>query len=221
MPDEIITDVSDLLSLLGQWKGKPSIFRGMARVDDLLIPSIGRCPPPKVHTREKAEQRIFRRFKERVLPYLTFLPRDDWEWLAVAQHHGLPTRLLDWSRNPLVALYFAVERDLNEDSAIYVFSHGAIVDKDADPDPFAVKRVLRFQPPAISDRIVQQAGLFTVHPSPEIPLADPKLTKARIPSAARRELKRELFKLGISRGSLFPGLDGAVADITWEGTGIY
>jgi len=217
-----IRDISDLLSVLKEWKDRPSIFRGMSSDQHRLLPSIGRCPlHARLGKRSSVESRIFRRFKDRSLPHLGFTPRDDWEWLAVAQHFGLPTRLLDWTANPLIAAFFAVEREGAADSAIFVCEIRAVLDKTKFHDPFAITEVVRFTPPAITDRIVQQSGLFTAHPHPEKAFEPSGMWKLRIPNSERRNIKRELFKLGVSRGVLFPGLDGIAADLTWEGTGIH
>lgn len=54
-------------------------------------------------------ERMLDDFKRRALPFVDMVPRNDFEWLFLMQHHGVPTRLLDWTTNALVALYFAID----------------------------------------------------------------------------------------------------------------
>src|SRR5262245_27002343 len=150
------------------------------------------------------------------VPYLSFAPRSEWEWLALAEHHGLPTRLLDWTRNPLVAAFFAVESASETDAAIYAYSTTVSVDSAKQSDPFGIDGVLRFRPSHITHRIVVQKGLFTAHAKPSEVFQSPHLTRAIIPAAHRAELRIRLYRYGITRGSLFQGLDGLSAEIAWR-----
>jgi len=78
------------------------IFRGLSNATWKLVPKAGR-PDFKGN-----DQALFESWKLKAIEYLSIRPDSDWDWLAIAQHHGLATRLLDWTTNPLNAAYFAV-----------------------------------------------------------------------------------------------------------------
>lgn len=81
-------------------------FRGHRNSGYRLSPSALR-----VGSFRDTESIMLKRFMQDAQSFLVDAPTDKWEWLFLAQHHGVPTRLLDWSENALVALYFACERE--------------------------------------------------------------------------------------------------------------
>jgi hypothetical protein len=80
----------------------------VARSSYTLTPRLYRHPATTdLNELVKIEAAMLSRFKQRSLPYLTSRPPEDWEFLFLMQHFGVPTRLLDWTESPLIALYFA------------------------------------------------------------------------------------------------------------------
>jgi len=228
--DEYTAAIDSLASTL---RGRFSLFRGQTK-DDPLFPKIARgnfrglCFFEKL---EAVERRMVERFKREAQLFASISGRSDWDLLALAQHHGMATRLLDWSFNPLVALWFATCRDepqLESEPSGVVWVFRPVEDDFAKPEcesPFAGARTKVFRPTHVSERIRAQAGCFTVHkydqisgfvPFEKIAVYKPCLAKIVIGQGKAASIQERLNLYGTNRASLFPGLDGLCKQIEWE-----
>ncbi len=118
----------DLQELLfeGSWNGSlgrfrsPWAFRGLSQTDYCLDTTLMRLGGPF----EELERHLLRNFMK--YAHRDVVERDSyWHWLSVAQHHGLPTRLMDWTHSPLVAMHFATANTdkFDRDGAVWCINY--------------------------------------------------------------------------------------------------
>ena len=184
------------------------------------------------------EERILRIFKRKAIHFLKNVPDrdDDFEWLALMQDHGAPTRLLDFTWSPYVAAFFALHNTTQE--GVIWACNPVEIEKQKKVDleqpgsfrkhflsggsPFAYLG----EPRAMNRRLIAQSGTFLVpgildksieeilkdYPNPE-----ETLVKFIMPASKVREKgMRELYRMNITQATLFPDLDGLARSLAYE-----
>lgn len=201
-------------NMIGKYPIMNFTFRGHKRADYKLISSLQRCCSFEKEYIENRTLTNFRKYGESFSPQLN---ESIWKNMIIAQHHGLPTRLLDFSISPLVALYFALD-DIhsNDTAAIWAISHvklNQLLPQDYKDilnkrmgRSFTVEALnemrisisdynrdmgnsslLFIEPPSIDQRIINQFSHFALVPDCIDPLDD-FLDKIKIPNVAYKFL---------------------------------
>lgn len=229
--EEAIRTVTDLLDRLNGVRaaGRVLWYRGQSNYAWGLQPRVARN---RGHLESEAD--MLKRFRQDALSRVRERPWTSWEWMFIAQHHGLPTRLLDWSENPLVGLFFAVEDSAREidptDGALFELDPEEL-NKAAFAD---APRVIMFDedgfldgylPGAASgprqgpiaavagrnfDRIIAQFGTFTVFHREPVDLQAVQggacVRKTRVPAAAKPHILAELNDMNVNASTVYPDL---------------
>lgn len=205
-----ITCIADILQILEDDSEAIFIYRGEDSAEYGLKPKLGRYRFKEEFLNwPDVENTLFSTFKRKSVPYLVTRPRTEMQWLALAQHHGLATRLLDWTENPLVALYFAVSNCyLDEDRVLYALQTNEFDYIDDTENPFGFGKVVVHEPIHVSPRITSQRGIFTIHPNPTQRFKSKYLRRWIIPKKYTIKLLIDLDILGVNTESIFPDLDG-------------
>lgn len=187
------------------------IYRGQPEADWALVPGIGRQSELMAVERE-----LFAAWKRGAVQFVDPPPPSDWDWMAIAQHHGLATRLLDWTGNPLAAAFFACCHQGSDDAVIWAFAPGQTAEPAADP--FAAEGVLLVRPGAHAARIARQGAAFTIHGPPDIRIDERHgaLHKLVVDAGYRDRLLEELSRYGYNHATLFPDLDGLSRFLNWQ-----
>lgn len=207
-------------------------FRGHNNVNNALKAGLFRCQLPSLAHYLQLENRFYQYYKS--MGYLLHDSADGWELVYSMQHHGLKTRLLDWTESFSIALYFALYKGEGQTGAIWMIDplelnsisigKKQIVSPEQDLFPYpgvyksgeAINSIAVY-PIKNTKRICTQQGVFTVQGNNPCALNEEfggrliksgKLKQIELSPKIREDGWRFLKQNGINHFSIFPDLDG-------------
>ncbi len=227
MEKKKLNSFGQLLEIIGaNMRDDNFLFRGQS-TDEPLLPRIARKNPNENTIKlEKSMLEELRRIGGS--HFNTSI--DDWDLLVYAQHYGMATRLLDWTSNPLVGLWFAcADLDHKKPSFLYrlIVPKSLMLNKALVKSPFSTDLTLTriVKPNLNNERIIGQSGWFTAHiySSPLrqfVPLEkNSKMTtqilQIEIPGDLKEELLNKCNLFGVNYQTIFPDIEGICRHINW------
>lgn len=204
------------------------LFRGQ-KSEYILEPSLLRY---KGGNSKNLEQLALMEFKRQSPPLIEIEPKDDFDWIVIAQHFGLPTRLLDWTYNPLSALWFALCEFRNIETIVKGGSASVWIfepfledfrkQQNYDGSVFELNENMIYRPRNLTSRVVNQSSIFTIH-SLDNPVdleQDPtfkaKLYQYIIKPGCENDILEELHIMNINESTIYPDLGGLCGHLKWR-----
>jgi hypothetical protein len=176
---------------------------------------------PKAHRRPYSEgdrfEFKFKMWLKQSHNYPGMQYSNELEAMAIAQHHGFASKLLDWSSNILTAAFFACSENLKQDAKIFAYFPTQYIYLDDDlMAPGEIKQVVAYQPKNVTARLKAQSGCFTYHKESDFKIENKFFKSGRhdtlgewiIPANKKSSFLHMLDRLAINHKTLFPDLDG-------------
>lgn len=230
--DKTVRNISALLKALKSdihTSDGPVWFRGQPKKEYKLLPAYHRYKDPI------SEATLIKKFIQRATMLVGQQGGKQLDWLFIMQHHGVPTRLLDWSESPLVALFFACRESPKADGAVWALlpvelnKHAGVRHRETNhipgvgdeamksyqPENYAGEDTTEMLPlaalsPRNTARMQAQLGTFTIFHKKKVSIEKIGNTKHvwryLIPASAKKAILAELKLLGMNEFQLFPEL---------------